>query len=135
MTRSQELDFSTCQIRCWPAKSFNTLIVKSFILFQYSSEAINCYKTPAVYLALKHIKCFCLSIPHDCLVVIALKNDLSEEGRAMITWQFTSSIKDFSCARWTWRAIIESCYTSENKNGMLSIIFCCSFVSGSTCIL
>lgn len=33
MTRSQEFDFFMCQIQCWTAKSFNTLIVKSFILF------------------------------------------------------------------------------------------------------
>lgn len=63
------------------------------------SGTINCFKMPAVYLALKRFRCFCLSIPHDRLVLIALKNDPSGEGRAMLIWQFTSSIKDFNCTR------------------------------------
>lgn len=97
--RSQEFDFSMCHTQCWATKSFNTLIVKSFIFFQYSSGTINCFKMPAVYLALKHFRYFCLSIPHDCLALIALKNDLSGEGRGMLIWQFTGSIKDFNCTR------------------------------------
>lgn len=35
----------------------------------------------------------------DCLMLIALKNDLSRIGKGMLIWQFTGSIQGFNSPR------------------------------------